>query len=1357
MYKKANHSTPLLRFCRNTSFCLFFLALFLLLAFSQAQAADVTLGWDKNAEPSVTGYKVFYKSGTSGAPYNGTLLDQGGSPVNLPVANLSDPANPKVTLTGLQEGVKYYFVATAYDNAGNESGYSNEVYYAVPAQQADTVAPTVPGAFSAKAINSSTAYMAWQGSTDAGGSGLAGYRIYRNGVEIATTTEGGYTDSRLQAATDYQYTVKAYDKAGNISAASATSTATTLAQSSTAIRVNCGGGNYIDASGNQWVADKGFNTGSTSTSANAIKRTEDDIIYQTKRLDPSALPGLIYSFSVPAAQYRVNLYFADTVNADLRVFDINIEGVQVINDLDISGTVSANAAMLKAVDLEVTDGQINIEFKRSVSDPIISGIEILSQGPATPTTHTISASAGSFGSITPSGTVTVNHGANQTFAIAANANYHISNVQVDGQAMGPIATHTFTNVTANHTISASFAINTYTLTSTANANGSIQPSGTVTAAHGASQTFAISAASNYHVKDVVVDGVSAGPVASYIFTNLNKNHSITATFEIDSYTITASTGEHGSITPTGAVLVNRGSSKTFSIAANNHYVISDVRVDGQSIGSPASYTFTKVTANHQISATFKPKTYTITAAACEDGSIAPAGATSVTYGNSQTYTLTANEHCKLVDVRVDGASVGAVSTYSFSNASADHTIEALFEKVNQPPVADAGPDQTVDEGAIVTLSGYNSEDPDDGIVSYQWEQIGGPTVALSDPSAEEAHFMAPDVNVEGAALVFRLTVTDVSGLKAQDTSIVNVTWVNLPPNAETGPDMTVNEGQIVTLDGSSSSDPDDGIASYRWVQISGQPIKLSAYDAIRPSFTAPDVDPQGAALRFELTVTDRGGLKATSQCIVNISWINDPPIAEAGPNQTVVEGSEVTLDGSNSMDTDDGIASYTWTQTEGMPVTLSDASAVQPVFTVPNVEADGAALTFKLTVTDKGGLKAQDTCIVNLTWKNEAPTADAGEDQVVSEGQLVTLDGAKSSDPDDGVQSYQWCQVSGKTVTLVDAGSVQPSFKAPDVGPEGEALTFKLTVADSGGLQAQDTCIVNVTWQNQSPVANAGPNQSVHSGAHVSLDGSKSSDPDDGIGSYHWTQIEGIPVTLSDPAAVNPSFMAPVSIDQDTVLVFTLTVTDKGGLQHADTCVISVMHQPVVEPDSQAPAISITGPTSAATYKTSETTVKLTGTASDNVAVVKVSWTNAQGGSGLASGTSNWYSGPIALKMGENRISVSATDAAGNAKTAILTVTRVLPPDTKAPELRVISPTSESFYFTTKSSVTLKGTCSDDTKVKTVKWSNSMGRSGIAVGTAQWTINNMFVKKWFTTVTITASDTAGNQVTKEITIFRWPY
>ena len=93
---------------------------------------------------------------------------------------------------------------------------------------------------------------------------------------------------------------------------------------------------------------------------------------------------------------------------------------------------------------------------------------------------------------------------------------------------------------------------------------------------------------------------------------------------------------------------------------------------------------------------------------------------------------------------------------------------------NQPPAADAGPDQTVDEGVTVTLDGSNSTDPDDGIASYQWTQIGGISVAFSDPTTSQPTFTAPDVGPNGEALAFQLTVTDYGGLQTSDEVIVSI-------------------------------------------------------------------------------------------------------------------------------------------------------------------------------------------------------------------------------------------------------------------------------------------------------------------------------------------------------------------------------------------------------------------------------------------------------------------------------------------------------------------------------------------------------------------------------------------------------
>ncbi len=143
-------------------------------------------------------------------------------------------------------------------------------------------------------------------------------------------------------------------------------------------------------------------------------------------------------------------------------------------------------------------------------------------------------------------------------------------------------------------------------------------------------------------------------------------------------------------------------------------------------------------------------------------------------------------------------------------------------------------------------------------------------------------------------------------------------------------------------------------------------------------------------------------------------------------------------------------------------VSFSDATAVQPTFTAPDVGPSGGVLTFEVTVTDIGGLQNTDTCIVNVTWVDLPPTADAGLDQIVNEGTTVTLDASNSTDPDDGIASYQWTQTAGTSVTLSGTTAVQSTFTAY-VGPDGESLTFQLTVKDNYGLSATDSVAIEVS------------------------------------------------------------------------------------------------------------------------------------------------------------------------------------------------------------------------------------------------------------------------------------------------------
>ena len=234
------------------------------------------------------------------------------------------------------------------------------------------------------------------------------------------------------------------------------------------------------------------------------------------------------------------------------------------------------------------------------------GVGQFAQGDAT---HTITASAGPNGSISPPGSVIVSDGADQDFTIAPDPTYHIADVLVDGVSVGAVASYTFFNVTADSTISASFAIDTHVITASAGAGGGISPSGAVSVDHGANQTFTISANATYHIADVLVDGVSKGAVSSYTFSNVTTPHTISASFAIDTHVITASAGAGGGISPSGAVSVDHGANQTFTISANATYHIADVLVDGVSKGAVSSYTFANVTTP-QRSAPASPSTPT---------------------------------------------------------------------------------------------------------------------------------------------------------------------------------------------------------------------------------------------------------------------------------------------------------------------------------------------------------------------------------------------------------------------------------------------------------------------------------------------------------------------------------------------------------------------------------------------------------------------------------------------------------------------------------------------------------------------------------------------------------------------------
>ena len=483
------------------------------------------------------------------------------------------------------------------------------------------------------------------------------------------------------------------------------------------------------------------------------------------------------------------------------------------------------------------------------------------------------------------------------------------------------------------------------------------------------------------------------------------------------------------------------------------------------------------------------------------------------------------------------------------------------------PTADAGNNQTVDEETTVNLDGTNSTD--DGVtLTYAWVQQSGPGVSLSGANSATPSFTAPTRTVaEGnATLVFQLTVTDdeIPALTDTDTVTITVQPVNSNPNADAGNNQTVDEETTVNLDGTGSSDADGGL-TYAWTQTQGPGVSLSGGNSATPSFTAPTrtVSQGSATLRFQLTVTDTDGVTDSDTVDITVNPVNSNPTADAGPNQTVGDGSNVNLDGTGSSDADGPIAAYAWVQTQGPAVGLSGGNTATPSFTAPNrtVAQGPVTLRFQLTVTDGDGVTDNDTVDITVDPSNADPTANAGPNQTVDEQTTVNLNGSGSSDPDGPIASYAWAQTSGPGVILSGGSTATPSFTAPTrtVQQGSVTLTFQLTVTDGDGVTDTDTVDITVDPVNADPTADAGPNQSVDESSPVNLTGTGSSDSDGSIASYAWTQTGGTGVTLNGANTATPSFTSPdLPGSSGDTLVFQLTVTDNEGATDSDTVSISV-------------------------------------------------------------------------------------------------------------------------------------------------------------------------------------------------------
>jgi hypothetical protein len=221
-------------------------------------------------------------------------------------------------------------------------------------------------------------------------------------------------------------------------------------------------------------------------------------------------------------------------------------------------------------------------------------------------------------------------------------------------------------------------------------------------------------------------------------------------------------------------------------------------------------------------------------------------------------------------------------------------------------------------------------------------------------SSAQPTFTAPS----SATLAFELTVDDDGAGPHTHTDTVVIT-VDQVPTADAGPDQKVDVGDAVTLDGSGSSDPDAGDSlDYSWVQTAGADVTLTGATTASPTFSAPS----SVTLTFVLTVTDENSLTDTDTVVITV---NDPPVADAGADMTVVRKTTFTLRGTGN-DVDGDPVTYAWTQVSGPAAVIRDPDQAE---TIVEGLPRKTTLVFRLTVTDSSGVTHTDDVTVTVKSK----------------------------------------------------------------------------------------------------------------------------------------------------------------------------------------------------------------------------------------------------------------------------------------------------------------------------------------------------------------------------------------------------
>ncbi len=399
-----------------------------------------------------------------------------------------------------------------------------------------------------------------------------------------------------------------------------------------------------------------------------------------------------------------------------------------------------------------------------------------------------------------------------------------------------------------------------------------------------------------------------------------------------------------------------------------------------------------------------------------------------------------------------------------SNTNSD-TLQVF---INQPPVADAGPDQLLTASEAV-FSAKNSHDGDGEIVKYEWDFGDG--VTAIGVSAQHAY-------AKPGTYQAKVTVTDNSGTKNNQSSDLVTVVINEKPLADAGPDQKIAIGQAASFDGSGSRDADGAIATYAWDFGDGT-------TAAGKSVT--HIYRRSGIFTSRLTVADNTGQDQAVDFDEAVVTVNSQPVAVAGPDMIVEPGSTVLFDAAHSYDADQDTLSFSWQ--------FSDAKGQTNTIQSRRSFTSAGIYAAFLTVSDRGNTgnnQAQDTVVVRV---NSAPIANAGKSFTSCEKTLA-FDGSASVDPDGDPIDFTW--------DFGDGSALAHGSRPLHNYARGGVYPVILTVDDGLGLKNSRSSTSITAAINEPPIADAGKNETHCSGDVIIFNAGNSKDPERGLLKYTW-------------------------------------------------------------------------------------------------------------------------------------------------------------------------------------------------------------------------------------------------------------